>query len=205
MKNYPKYHYDLDQGSDQWYEIRKLKMTASHAQAIATAGKGLDTYIKNKVLELIVPKQNFDNEHTIRGKELEPIAISEYELNNNLTVKKIGFIEHSNRVGCSPDGLVNNDGIIEVKCRKDDIYYDTLITRKIPSSDMWQIQMNLLISKIKWCDYICYNPNFTKSMLQLRVFPNPNMHDKLLKGLDKGEELFRYYLNNPVTKYELNS
>ena len=80
---------DIEQGSQDWFDIRKGKMTASHAQAIGNQGKGLETYIYELMAEYFSSgeKEQFSNEHTERGNELETLARQIYELEKEVSVK----------------------------------------------------------------------------------------------------------------------
>ena len=100
--------HNLEQGTPEWFALRKGKMTASHAQAIGNDGKGLDTYIFKIMAEEYSSGEvvHFSNSHTDRGNELEAVARSLYEMENDVIVEQVGFIEHDNYVGCSPDGIM---------------------------------------------------------------------------------------------------
>jgi putative phage-type endonuclease len=182
--------YNIIQGSPEWFNMRVGKVTASHAQAIGNNGKGLDTYLLEVVSEMFssAQKDQYSNEHTERGNELEPLARSMYELQKNVEVEEIGFAEYNDFVGCSPDGLVGDDGMIEIKCPDDKTYFNLLMNENIDSSYIWQCQMNLLILEKKWCDLIFYNPNFEKSMKIFRLKPDKEMFSKLKEGFAKAEK-----------------
>ena len=182
-------HKELIQGSPEWFEIRVGKVTASHAQAIGNNGKGLDTYLLEVASEMFSSseKEHYSNEHTERGNELEPIARSMYELQNDVEVEEIGFAEYNDFVGCSPDGLVGKDGMIEIKCPDDKTYFNLLMNEKIENAYIWQCQMNMLILERKWCDLVFYNPNFEKSMKIFRLEPDKEMFSKLKEGFEKAE------------------
>jgi len=182
--------YNIIQGSPEWFNMRVGKVTASHAQAIGNNGKGLDTYLLEVVSEMFssAQKDQYSNEHTERGNELEPLARSMYELQENVEVEEIGFAEYNDFVGCSPDGLVGDDGMIEIKCPDDKTYFNLLMNENIDSSYIWQCQMNLLILEKKWCDLIFYNPNFEKSMKIFRLKPDKEMFSRLKEGFAKAEK-----------------
>ena len=184
-----KIYKDINQGSPEWFEIRVGKVTASHAQAIGNNGKGLENYILEVVAEMFSSseKEHYSNEHTERGNELEPIARSMYELQNDVEVEEIGFAEYNDFVGCSPDGLVGKDGMIEIKCPDDKTYFNLLMNEKIDNAYIWQCQMNMLILERKWCDLVFYNPNFEKSMKIFRLEPDKEMFSKLKEGFAKAE------------------
>lgn len=199
MENkYPIYH-AVEQGSDEWFELRKGKMSASHAQAIATAGKGLDTYIDRTMAEYYSngERESFSNKHTDRGNELEPQARSMYAFENEVEVREIGFIQYSEFVGCSPDTLVGDVGGLEIKCLDDYGHYLHLKNgeKEIDSGHIWQIQMSLLITGRKWWDYMLYNPNSKiKTIIIYRILPDQEKFKKLLIGLEVGEEKIKQAL-----------
>jgi hypothetical protein len=180
----------LQQGSQEWLNARKGKLTASHAQAIGNNGKGLETYIIELMAEYFSTgeKEQFTNKHTDRGHELEPIARSIYEFENDVKVKEVGFIEYNEHIGCSPDGLIGKDGGIEIKCIDDIKYFKYLLNgeKEIDSGHLWQVQMNLLITGRKWWDLEIYNPNFQKSMLVFRITPDKEKFEALEKGFEIG-------------------
>lgn len=190
---YPIYHYDLDQQSEEWFDIRKGKMTSSHGQEIGNQGKGLETYIFELMSELYsrADKEQFTNKDTERGNELEEQAAAIYSFNREVEVKKIGFIEYSEFSGGSPDRLVGDDGMVEIKCPKDNVYFQYILNKEkaIDTKYIWQCQMNLLITGRKWCDFVAYNPNsLVDSIFIYRIYPNPVKFKALLVGMEMGEE-----------------
>ena len=196
---------EIEQQSPEWFEIRKGKMTASHAQAIGNAGKGLETYVYDLVAEEYssAEKEHFTNEHTERGNELEATARGIYELENNVDVEQVTFIEYNEYVGCSPDGLIGEDGLIEIKSPSDTEYLKYLIfgESQIDTKYIWQCQMQMLVTGRKWNDLVIYNPNFKKSMLVFRIEPDKEMFDKLLNGFEVGKKLI-LELKEKLKKYE---
>jgi hypothetical protein len=121
--------HNVEQGTPEWFAIRKMKMTASEAQAIAANGKGLETYIRNLMKDSYssAEKEHFTSKDTERGNELEPLAREIYELTTGRTVQQVGFIEYDEFVGFSPDGLVDEDGGTEIKCLNDEKHFSLMI------------------------------------------------------------------------------
>lgn len=186
--------HEMEQGTPEWLEVRKGKMTASNAQAIGNNGKGLKTYIKKITAQKTLNgKDEFSNGHTERGHELEEQARSLYELETEQTVKQVGFIEHSEYIGCSPDGLVGEDGGLEVKCLDYLAFFEHLLEREnaIDSKYIWQIQMNLLITGRKWWDYLAYYPDYKKPLFIYRFEPDKEKIEKLKEGLKNGEQMIK--------------
>lgn len=188
----------VKQQSPEWFELRlKYPLTASHAQAIGNQGKGLETLCWEKMAEKYSKgvKEVYTNEHLERGNELESEARAIYEIETGNSVSEIGFItnESISKVGgVSPDGLIGDDGLIEIKCFADTKHFQMSVKGlTIESRYMWQMQMQLLISERKWVDFVAYNPNFEKAILIQRVEPDKEMQDKIIEGLKKGEELLK--------------
>jgi len=165
-----KIYTDLQQGTEEWLKVRLGKFTASQASAIATAGKGLDTLVFEKVEELVTGqiKECYKNEDMIRGNELEPRARNLYELETGNIVKEVGFVELNDFVGCSPDGMVGLDGLMEVKSPSLRVYYEYLTTEVIDPAYMLQMQMQMFVADRKWCDYVVYNPLFKKQPIIIK-------------------------------------
>ena len=196
--------YNMEQNSPEWYEIRRGKMTASHATAIGNCGTGLKTYIRKIVKDMIQQNiESYSNKDIERGNEYEPIARLAYEFENDVSIKQIGFISYNDYVGCSPDGLIGNDGGIEIKARNDDIHLGLLLGDKIDSNTEWQINMSMLITGCEWWDFVSYNPNFKKSLFVKRVYPDSQKIEKLKKGFELGEKMIKELLENENIKFEL--
>jgi len=196
--------HDIEQGTEEWFEIRKGKLTASNAQAISANGKGLQTYVKNIVLSIFTENESYQGSDMKRGHELEPIARTKYEFEKNVTVKEVGFIEYSKEVGYSPDGLVGEEGLVEIKARNNSIHLDLLMNGTVDTKTIWQMQMGLLITGRKWCDFVSYNPNFKNSIFIKRFYPDEIAFQKLNRGLASGIKLLRDYKNSEIIKKEIN-
>jgi putative phage-type endonuclease len=194
----PKIH-EMLQRTPEWYALRKGKLTASHADVIAAAGRGLDTYILKLVADSFssADPDSYTNEHLQRGIELEDQARELYSLTTGHEVKQVGFIELNELIGCSPDGLVGEDGGIEIKCHDNKEHFRLLIGEPIDSAYLWQIQMSLFITGRKWWNYVAYNPTFEKNLLIKRFIIDPLMIGKLTEGImigtQKIKELMKRY------------
>jgi len=185
----------MEQGSQEWLDIRtENPFTASEAQAIATGGAGLETLIVKKLSEKYSKqKESFSNVHTERGKELEPVARTLYSLITGNDVQEVGFITNKKyeKAGCSPDGLVGYDGMVEIKCFEDKKHFLNIIKLKIESQYQWQMQFQMLIAERNWNDFVVYNPNFEKEILIQRVEKDEVAHQKLITGLAIGIKKYK--------------
>jgi len=189
--------HNVEQRSPEWLALRqKYPLTASNAQAIGNQGKGLETLVYTKLAERHSSgiKEAYTNEHLERGVELEAQARSLYELETGNKVEEVGFITNkkvSEVGGASPDGLVNDDGLIEIKCFDDVKHFKLSLELVIESQYIWQMQMQMLFTGKKWCDFVAYNPNFKRSILIQRVVEDKKMQDAIKKGLVIGHELIK--------------
>lgn len=186
-----KIHKNIQQGTEEWLELRRGKMTGSHGQEIGNCGKGLDTYIYKIVAEELSSGEyeQYTNHHMERGNELEGLARTMYEMETGQVVEEVGFVELSEFVGVSPDGLVGENGGIEIKSHDDVKHLKIMVNglKEIESKYIWQIQMNMLVTGREWWDYVAYNPNFKKSLLIFRFEADEEKHKKLLAGFELGE------------------
>ncbi len=187
---------DVEQGTPEWHELRDLRISASHAQTIQANGKGLDTYAKEKVCKYFSSGEDegFTNKAMEHGIKQEPVAVTLYEFETGFTCHKIGYVIHSDYVGCSPDRGVNKDGLVEVKCPSDKVYFQYLLDGKIDPKYLHQMQMQMLICQRSWCDYVVYNPNFEKQLIVKRVSPDDKLFAKLHKGFETGTRLIGEYI-----------
>lgn len=189
--------HNVEQGSPEWLKLRiEHPFTSSVATAIGNAGKGLETLVLEKLGEKYssANKDQLKTAHIDRGNELEPQARAIYELETGKNVEQVGFITNSKISplgGVSPDGLVGNDGLVEIKSPSDKVYIEYLLSGKIDTGYMWQMQMQMLFSERKWCDYVVFNPNFEKPIIIVRVNEDLEMQEKLKTGLKLGEDMYK--------------
>ena len=190
--------HNFEQRTDEWYAIRKGKMTASNAETIIANGKGLETYIYNLMAEYYssAEKENYINADMQRGIDLEPEARLEFEFYTGLDVQEVGFIEYNDFIGVSPDGLIGDDGLIEIKCPNDSIYFKLLLSNNIKPEYIAQMQMQMYVTDRQYCYFVSYNPNFEKSLYIKKITRDEEMIDKLKKGLERGTQLIKEIKKN---------
>ena len=188
----------LEQRTDEWYELRrKYPLTASNAQAIGNNGKGLETLVWSVLADKysFADKENITNKDMERGVELEAQARAIYELETGNTVTEVGFVTNekvSPVCGASPDGIVGDDGLLEIKCFDDAKHFKYAVHGlEIESQYEWQVQMQMLVTERKWCDFVAYNPNYKKSLLVKRIERDDVFIEALKVGLKKGEILIK--------------
>ena len=189
-----KIYRELEQNTPEWMQVRLGKFTASDCYAIGTAGSGkgkdgLETLCLEKASEILTGQlpEMFTNEDVERGHQLEQEARISYELETGRAVEQVGFIEVNEFVGCSPDGLVEEDGLVEFKAKNNKNHLIALLG-KIDIKYQWQMQFQMLCLARNWCDFVSFNPNYSKApnIKIVRVYKDDEMQDALKRGLDKG-------------------
>ena len=164
---------EIAQGSDAWKQMRLGKLTASRfADAIAQTRSGWGASRANYRAELVaerltgVPAEHYVNGAMIWGTEQEANARSAYAFLRNADIFEAGFIEHPtiNDTGCSPDGLVDIDGLIEIKCPNTATHLDTLLGKPIDGKYIIQMQWQMATTGRRWCDWVSYDPRLPERM-----------------------------------------
>jgi len=167
----------MEQRSEEWFAARLGKVTASRvADVIAKTKTGYsasrDNYMAQLICERLTGQQgeSFTNTAMQWGVDNEPLAISCYENANNLLTETVGFVNHPKieMAGASPDALVGLFGILEVKCPQTNTMVDTLLSDRVPSKYIPQIQWQLRCCERQWCDFVSFDPRLPQE-LQLFV------------------------------------
>jgi len=174
-------HIDIEQNSEEWHLLRLGKVTSSNFGIFMANedkkmfGDPAKRYALQIALERITQKktESYSNEHMRRGQEQEPIARMLYEENNFVTVSNGGFFD-CGLYGDSPDGLVNNDGLIEIKSVIAATHYATMKRNSFDPAYMWQLIGHLDCSERDWVDFASYCAEFPedKQLLVFRLHKN---------------------------------
>jgi len=157
---------DVKQGSEEWFAARVGKVTASRIDDVmATIKTGEAQTRKNyraeKVLERAsgLPQDNsYKSAAMIAGSESEPKARIAYSFEMNVDVIEVGFVDHPTiaMTGASPDGLVGDEGLIEIKCPQARGYLDAKLGLPIERKYLLQMQFQMACTGRKWVDYVVY-------------------------------------------------
>ncbi len=105
-----------------------------------------------------IKEESYSNANMEAGLELEASARAYYEKVNNCIVEQVGFIKKDDWIGSSPDGLVGDDGQIEIKCVIPSTQIATILKGSMPTEHIKQVQGQLFVSGRKWCDFVSYCP-----------------------------------------------
>ena len=182
---------NCEQGTDEWFKCRLGKITASNFSKVLTAtgeiSNSLGTVALQLAGEVLSRKQEeiYKSSAMERGNELEPFARNVYEQHTLEKVNQIGFM-YIGDIGYSPDGLVGEDGNIEIKCPSLVNHTKYLHDNKCPTIYIPQVQGGLYISGRQWCDFVSYHPDFKEKELFIkRIYRDEEYIKKLEVALKK--------------------
>lgn len=187
------------QGEPEWFQHRCGIPTASMFSTMMAGGKGATRtkYLYEKAGEIITgePAEGFKgNVHTGRGHEHEPIARALYEAQTGNEVDECGFMLADYKAGYSPDGLVSESGLIEIKSKLPHLQIEILLKDEVPASHKKQVQGGLLISEKEWLDFVIYSPGLP--LFVKRCYRDEELIDTIRSQIDK----FNDDLNEIVEK-----
>lgn len=164
---------DCTQGSPEWHQARAGRVTASKiADLTARTKSGFSTSRANYMADLIAERltgavaEGYTNAAMQWGTEKEPEARAAYEFMTDREVVQVGFVVHPNidASGCSPDGLVGDDGMCEIKCPNTATHLDTLLGGTVPEKYLKQMQWQMRCCERAWCDFVSYDPRLPARM-----------------------------------------
>lgn len=192
--------YDFEQGSDDWLKIRCGLPTASNFNKIVTTtgspSKQMQKYLYKTAGEAItlMPEETYQSAAMLRGVEMEAEARSLYEVITGTKVDEVGFCVHESGVGCSPDGLVGEDGMVEIKNPLVATHVGYLLDNKLPTEYFIQTQGQLFVTGRKWCDFISYSPGLRPLIVRVE------RDEKFIQSLRIELELFNAELKEIINQ-----
>jgi putative phage-type endonuclease len=164
---------EIVQGSPEWKALRCGKVTASRvADVVARTKTGYSASRANYRAELIAerltdtPAPSFTSAAMQHGTETEPEARAAYEFYQGVAVVQVAFVPHPriDQAGASPDGLVGEDGLVEIKCPNTATHLETLLGQAVPAKYSDQMQFQMACTGRKWCDFVSYDPRMPEHM-----------------------------------------
>ena len=163
----------MQQGTDSWHQIRCGKVTASRvADIIAKTKNGYSTSRENYLAQLVCermtgkPTESFTNAAMLHGTDTEPFARAAYESLKDVLVEEVGFVLHPSisEAGASPDGLVGEFGLVEIKCPNTATHIQTLLDQKVPEKYNTQMQWQMACTERHWCDFVSFDPRMAEGL-----------------------------------------
>ena len=197
---------NVEQNTDEWFELRAGKLTSSKMGTImANLGKAFGDPARKYAVSIAVEQltgkptlSTFQNEHMIRGHEQEPVARSLYEHETFCDVTNGGFFQ-SDFIGCSPDGLVGEDGVIEIKSVLGHVHFANIQRGGLDPAYKWQCISNLRFTGRKWLDFISYCAEFpSDKQLFIHRIHKENLADQF-EILDKRINEFEALVKSIIT------
>lgn len=164
------------QGTEEWKKERAGIPTASSFDKIITTkgepSKQRTKYMYQLVAERItgVKEENYQNGVMQRGIQMEEEARRMYELMTGNTVMQVGvcYPDEKKPYGCSPDGLIGDDGAIEIKCPTSAVHVGYLLEGVLPTDYFQQVQGQLLITGRKWVDFFSFYPGLKPLLIKVK-------------------------------------
>lgn len=190
--------YDVEQRSPEWYAARAGIVTASAIGKLITprtikAAANDDSraltaqLVAERITGYVEP--TFTNDDMFRGIEDEPRAVAKYTEHYGVEVQTCGFMVREDLgfpIGFSPDGLVGDDGLVEVKSRRQKKHLQTILANEVPIENYAQLQCGLLVSGRQWVDYLSYCGGMP--MWRKRIEPDPRWFEAIVDAVEKFEE-----------------
>ena len=197
----------MEQRSPEWFAARLGKVTASRiADVMATVKNGEAAGRKNYRAELVVERltqqapESYTNAAMQWGVDQEDPARECYEFLHDCTVEQVGLIDHPTipMSAASPDGLVGDDGMIEIKCPNTATHLEYLTTGTVPNKYLLQMQWQMACCNRKWNDFVSYDPRLPGNLQMFRV--RVVRDDELITCIETAVKLFLSEVDEMVEK-----
>jgi len=192
---------ECEQGTDEWFEARIGSIGGSSIAAVVAKGQG--KMRKNLLYRLAgeilsgEKYESYSNAHMERGIEQEAEARDMYEFITGNEVKQVGLVKESGHKHFSPDGLVADDGVLEIKCVIPSVHVETIISDKVPAAYRKQCSWGHRICERQWVDFVSYSPLVVDKPIWIK---RAERNEKLIKELDEGADNFIKELHAIVDK-----
>lgn len=180
---------DVPQGSLEWHQARLGRPTASNFDNLVTSigaqSKQRQKYMYKLAGERVsgVVEESYQNANMLRGTATEEEARKFYEFTTGEVVTKVGFcLSDCGRYGASPDALVGEEGLLEIKCPTLAVHVEYLLEGKLPTAYIQQTQGQLFVTGRKWSDFLSYYAGLKP--LLIRVTPDVAFHQALASELN---------------------
>lgn len=191
----------IEQGTEEWLDIRKGKITGTTINTILCGGVGCEKEMKKVAGERIT---NFIRDygtsfHTERGKKKEPEAALYYEILKGVSTEEVTFISKNDWIGFSPDRLVGYDGGLEIKRKTEVEFMDFCMGKKPDKKILDQVYFALWVTGRAWWDLAYYNERFDNPMHVIRYKPD----FELFKQIEVSSNSFIAKAEKYISQYEL--
>ena len=189
------------QGSPEWFAARIGSIGGSSIASVVAGGQGKmrKSLLYRLAGEILsgVKYEGYKNADMDRGIEQETDARNVYAMEREIEVQQIGLVKMDEFTHYSPDGLVGDDGLIEIKCVIPSVHIETIDTEKIDGGYIKQIQWGLFITQRQYCDFISWSPLVTDYPIWIK---RVERDEKVIKDLNDGADKFIDELKSLVLK-----
>ena len=200
----------MEQKSPEWFAARLGRVTASRVADVVAKTKSGDSasrgnYMAQLVIERLTNKQeeSYSNDFMDWGNLQEPFARAAYEAATNVLVDEVGMITHPRieMSGASPDGLVGDDGLVEIKCPKTATHIETLLSKTVPGKYNIQMQWQMACTDRSWCDFVSFDPRMPDGLqMFLKRVPRDDalirtLEDEVIKFLKEVDSKLEQLIN----------
>ena len=199
----------MDQRTPEWFAARLGKVTASRiSDIISKTQSGYSASRANYMAMLICERltgaaaESYSNAAMQHGTDTEPMALSAYEAAQGVLVQAEGFVTHPSieQSGASPDALVGDSGLLEIKCPNTATHLDTLLGKKMPTKHRPQVQWQMACTRRHWCDFVSYDPRLPE---RLQMFVVREVYDPVyVAGLETEVVKFLGEMENKIKELE---
>ena len=183
---------EIEQRSEAWFQARLGKVTASAvADVLAKTKTGVSASRGNYLIKLAIQRvtgqieESYTNDAMQWGIDNEDQARVAYEIASGKFVDQVGFVDHEiiDWFGCSPDGLVDDDGLVEIKCPNSATHWEYFKTKEVPKKYFIQMQAQMSCTGRKWCDFVSFDPRMPeRSQLLIIRVPRDNTFIDLMEA-----------------------
>lgn len=188
-------YHDIGQRTEEWHQLRGGRFTSSQIAKLFSKETTLEfqncirQIVSERMIGDVVKEDSYDNQYMKWGREHEDEARERFEQETFIKVDKSGFFVYQNICGCSPDGLIDDDGLIEIKCPKATTQVKYLEENKFPAEYKYQVHSQMLFSGRSYCYFVSYHPQlplFIKhvekdDLIQQEIIDKVNYCNKLVE------------------------
>ena len=197
--------YDVEQGTQEWLDLRCGNITGSRFSDVLAGGNGIvrAKYRTQLAIERITGNpiaMDYKSAAMIKGSQDEPFARAHYEFENDVESVQIAFAFHPTikRAGCSPDSFIGDDGLLEIKCPNMVTHVNYLLDKKIPGVYLKQMHWQMACTGRTWVDWLTY---CREMPIQLRSFTiRIHRDEKIIKEYEAAAEKFNGEIDCLVKK-----
>ena len=205
--NSPVFHFDIVQGTQEWYDIRSGKITASTAKTFLVNGKQEGGFGVGAITEMYkiaeerltgIPRESFATKATNWGHEYEAEAVEAYELKHFIKTLEIGFVSRDEWTGASPDRIVSVEKKkgLEAKCLPKE-HLEIFDTGVHDKDHYTQCQFNLWVTKYESWDLVYYHPRLpeTCNMIEFTFLPDLQLFERFDERVEDFKKMVEIRLN----------